>query len=646
MKKNLIFLFAAVAALILAAGCSHEEDPMAPCSYRLEKPDVKVRALTSDGFVLQWDAVENAVSYTLVFDGGEEQTVTDRRMVFSGLDNHTEYVISVRADGEEPFVSSDCTYVHVFTDELLPLAAPEITLGCAYASRTVITWSMVEGAAGYEYTIGGKTYTTAEPKATMTDLVKGTEYRFSVKAVSANPQNWMDSDEAVLDFTTSVDDVPAYLIVPTDIVADAVAYDIYAVAGDLYYYDVVPAYLLNRLSEEEIIESYHTAILEYARQQGISLQLALGSVLKSGTSSMTKTGLTSEMTYAVIAFGMTIKGEVTSGLSYATFKTKALGESDGPNFGGSPWFSQSYYLSNSYAAAGYTWMNSVVALWMGQDVKSIRYRTLPTSSFRQVFPDPSDTEAIKAFLRDERYSYAGTEAHLAGTNSNNGCVLITSATAGASYTLSTLATDAGGEETLCVNSVTTKTELTDRAWFAVSAVVSETYGPTHNIVTAGFKGVDIVSARFAWFQSSALANIPVSRYPDLVADEELGHDIAEENIPYINGGGLAYRLNASPSTKYTVIGTAVNSVGDRITKYATVTTTAAPEEDVQLAKMSAGQETASCGEVMLTAPWDKELFPLVTVMAPARADLDGDDIWTAIHNMKILEKRYLTEHEK
>ncbi len=46
------------------------------------------------------------------------------------------------------------------------------------------------------------------------------------------------------------------------------------------------------------------------------------------------------------------------------------------------------------------------------------------------------------------------------------------------------------------------------------------------------------------------------------------------------------------------------------------------------------------GEVMAFDPLDKDLFPMVSVMAPAVADVKGEDIWTAIHNMKILEKRY------
>lgn len=646
MKNIFRFIAAVSAVLFLVSGCSEKEPDNGPDSYVLARPDVKVRALTSSGFMLQWDVVENAASYTWSIDGGEPVSTDSRNVSFSGLENHTEYVVCVRAEASEGSVyqSSDYTYVHVFTEELLPLAVPELTLGCAYASRTMISWQNIDGASEYEYTMGGKTARTSDTKVSFTDLAKSTEYEFSVKAISADPLQWTDSQASSLTFTTSDSDIPSYLIVPTDVVSDAVAYDIYAVAGDLYYYDVVPAYVLNRLSEDEIITSYRQAILDYAKEQGISLQLALASVLKSGTSSMTKTGLTSEMSYAIIAFGMTLTGDVTSGLSHAIFKTKALGASDGPNFGGSKWFTQTYFLTNSYLAAGYSWMNSVVSLWLGQDVQSIRYRTLPTSSFRQLFPDPSDTEAIKAFLRDERYSYPGTEAHIIGTNSNNGCLLITAASAGVSYTLSTLATVAGGEETLCVNSITTKTDMTDRTWFTVSAVTDESYGPVHNTIGGGMKGVDVTGARFALFESSAIASVPVSDYPSLV--ERFGRDVSEDNIGYINGGGLAYRFQADPSTRYTFVVTARNSVGDVLTKHASVTTAAAPEEaSVRTASRGAGKGGAimgipPAGRPSAISPLDKAFFPMMPVMAPSAADANGDDIWTAVHNKKILEKLY------
>lgn len=642
MMKNIVRIMSvALAVLHAAAGCSTKEPGPEASGYVLAQPDVRVKAVTPDSFSLQWDLVENAASYTYSLNGADECTVFSRDVSFSGLENHTEYVISLRADasGDGPYVSSDYTYVHVFTDELLPLSTPEPVLGCAYASRTVISWQNVEGASEYEYSINGKTLRTADSKVSVTGLEKSSEYRFTVKAISAEPQRRTDSPDAELAFTTSSSDMPSYLIVPTDVVADAVAYDIYAVAGDLYYYDVVPAYLLNRLSEQEIIDSYHQAILDYAKEQGISLQLALASVLKSGTSSLTKTGLTSEMSYAIIAFGMTLSGEVTSGLSHAVFKTKALGASDGPNFGGSKWFSQTYFLSNSYLAAGYSWMNSVVSLWMGQDVEAIRYRTLPTSSFRQIFPDPSDTEAIKAFLRDDRYSYPGSEAHLIGTNSNNGCLLITAASAGVSYTLSTLATSSSGEETLCVNSITTKTDMSDKTWFAATATTNTSYGPVHNTIGCGMKGVDVVKVRYALFKSSVLASSQVSSYPALV--EQFGRDVVEENIQYVNGGGLAYKFSVDASTSYTFIATAENSVGDKITRYASVTTADAPETESSARVFSAEVLAASpAGEVMAFDPLDKDLFPMVSVMAPAVADVKGDDIWTAVHNMKILEKRY------
>lgn len=153
------------------------------------------------------------------------------------------------------------------------------------------------------------------------------------------------------------------------------------------------------------------------------------------------------------------------------------------------------------------------------------------------------------------------------------------------------------------------------------------------------KGVDVVKVRYALFKSSALASSQVSSYPALV--EQFGRDVVEENIQYVNGGGLAYKFSVDASTSYTFIATAENSVGDKITRYASVTTVEAPETESSARTFSAGVLAASpAGEVMAFDPLDKDLFPMVSVIAPAVADVKGEDIWTAIHNMKILEKRY------
>ena len=46
------------------------------------------------------------------------------------------------------------------------------------------------------------------------------------------------------------------------------------------------------------------------------------------------------------------------------------------------------------------------------------------------------------------------------------------------------------------------------------------------------------------------------------------------------------------------------------------------------------------GRPSAISPLDKAFFPMMPVMAPSAVDANGDDIWTAVHNKKILEKLY------
>ena len=186
MKKNILKSFVTAAAVLAVfTGCTGD-GPDEQGTMALGRPEVSVRGLSSTGFMLVWDAVENAGSYTYEFNGGEPVSTGDRTVSFSGLDNHTEYVVALKAEPEEgsPYNASDYTYVHVFTDDVLPLETPRIVLGCAYASNTIISWSVVSGASGYEYTIDGRTEETGETQAIISGLEPGREYTFSVKAVS------------------------------------------------------------------------------------------------------------------------------------------------------------------------------------------------------------------------------------------------------------------------------------------------------------------------------------------------------------------------------------------------------------------------------------------------------------------------------
>ncbi len=634
---------AAVAGLFCMCGvgaCSNngtgETDPEA---VTIQRPEVMVSEVTTTGFTLRWEEVKGAGSYIFSLDGGEEFTTSDREIVFNGLERQREYVVAIKASPKNTAAAhSPYTYVHVTTDDIEQLAKPTVTLGSAYSSRTLISWTDVPEAASYEYTIDGKTTTTDKRQVTLSGLARSREYTFRVRALTGDATRFNSSDAEELVFTVSEQDIPAIVISPIDVISDAMIFEIYTANDMTYYYEVIPASSYERIKgeEAEFLEQCRQAIIEIAQSRGISIQLALASMLESGTKRMVEYNLTQELSYEIIAFGMNLSGEITTELSHTRVRTTADGYSKGPNFGGGDWFRQTCMITNDYyISSPFNCTNSIFTIWKGTDVVNLRYRTLPTSTFNLIFPDPNDVEAITEFLSDENYSLPLDPSVIEVVNSPDGFNVITECNPGISYTLSSLATSTSGEQILSVNSISTKTQMESLSWFTAGAVTDEEAGETHDTVLGVIRGLDVAACRYALFSSEALANAGygTSDYARIV--EERGNDVAEGNIPYINGGGLAMVFrNASPLTEYTFIATATNSVGDTSTRWATVMTTAAPAGAPAAVHTRSGNLYPLEGTAV---DYSEQIeIPAVAPKMPERLNLN-EDPRTIVKNLQILK---------
>lgn len=629
------FVMAASSVLFLLIGCGSDtkEETL---SETLKTPEVKVSEVTVSSFRVDWGKVYGAENYTYSLDGAEVDSTKALFVTFNGLDAAKEYVVKLQAEPVKGSskTSSEPVYIHVRTSDISQLEKPEITVGSAYASKTIISWSVIPGAGSYEYTVGEISGTTTENRVTLSNLAKGTDYIFTVKAIPAGSGSTA-SESAQTSFTTSSEDVPTLLIVPENVLADAVMFDVYATPDATYYYDVVSSSTLLQFDEATVIERYRSAIIEYAKSKGISLQLAMASVLKIGTNTIGVSSLASEMSYDIIVFGMDYNGNVTTGLYTKRITTTATGWSSGPNYGGTDWFSQNFYLTNAYLGlTGYGWTNSVWTTWKGQDVQSIRYRLLPTSTFNKVFSDPYDKEAVKAFLRDTSYSYAVRSDYLALVNSSSGYNSVTPCNSGVSYTMSALATSTSGEEELTVNSITTKTTSEAYTWFSIAALVNEKYGPTSSKMACVLKGVGIESGKLVIIKTAALANVPESSYPAIIADK--GTELKESYLEYINGNGLALVVDVEPQTSYTVMATVVNKAGDKLTKHASVTTTAAQTKAARTRATTVFENLAANAEASPVGLRLDGVEAIPVFEAPESAE----DLWTIIHNMNIFGTNY------
>lgn len=607
--KKIISFAALLLSLVLAFSCA-KESGTGDAGKKLAAPEIKIAALGPTSFSIKWSRVEGAASYEYEFADAKSTTDTTV-LAFGELQENTEYTLKLTALPRVGSLDtpSEPAYINVVTAAVEPLPAPSITLGCAYASKTVINWSKVSGAAAYSYTLGGQHGTTKETRLEFNNLKANQDYTFSVKALSEDATLSSDSAESSLAFTTEGEDIPALIISPSGTGADYATFEVFAMPEVTYYQDMIPTTSLINFTEEEIIETYRNAIIKYAQSQSVSFPLAMASALKAGSQSFKIGGLVSELSYHIIAFGMDVRGNVTTGLYTKPVKTTRTGYSEGPNFGSCTWLTQEVYLDKQYAATlGLNLTNSFFTRWKGDNVVSLKYRAFPTETFLKAFPT-LDEEAIKAILNTPGYSTEVGEGLMSLINDKDGLMKVTECAPATSYTVAALARNAGGEEVLLVNSIGTKSIAEEKTWFLTGLGVNDKYTPTSEKIVATLIGVNIVSVRYGLFKTENIAEVPKSLYYRLV--EDYGHDIEEDQVAHVNDGGMGFICNAEPSTSYTLIATATNTAGDKLTKYSVASTTAATGTP---------------------AP------TLVGRTVREKMPFSQDELWREIHNLKLLEK--------
>ena len=287
------------AAIFAIVGCSEKEQPaVAP----LPAPEVRITSVKGDSFVAGWSIVQDAGSYTYIFDEGPEVTTKDRSVEFGGLAPDTEHVLSVRADAgpNSEAASSEWTEVHIVTGAEIVLSAPAVTVVSAYKSKTIIEWTKPVGAESFEYAFDGVTVRTSLNRAEFNHLAASKEYEFSVRAGSS-VSYISDSEPATVRFVTESDDadIPVFVFSAPKIDGNSVTFEIYAMSDVKYRYCVVPA---SSYSGESVLTS---------SSEGI------------GTTGISMSELEFDTDYIAAAVGIDGEGNAVTGIYTMNFRTGA-----------------------------------------------------------------------------------------------------------------------------------------------------------------------------------------------------------------------------------------------------------------------------------------------------------------------------------
>lgn len=174
MKRKIIklipvFLVAVVLCLttIFTTSCGVEE------KIKLATPTNI--AYDVDSHKVTWDFVDNASTYVVTFDGGNEQTVRTNNVSFTSVNE--EFTFTIQAKSDDIYTSSDVasmTFVRLASD-----------IELSVSETGTLTWNEVNGATGYEVLVDGKT-TVKVATPEYNELEAGAAHSIKVRPVREN----------------------------------------------------------------------------------------------------------------------------------------------------------------------------------------------------------------------------------------------------------------------------------------------------------------------------------------------------------------------------------------------------------------------------------------------------------------------------
>lgn len=182
-------LFAVSAAAAVALSCQEQNGPAE--AVALATPEVSA-TVNGDNVTVSWTEIPNAATYSWNIDSNAARTTDQTSVTVSTSDlaegEHTVYVIANPAlDAADQYTASQPgSYTFTVTAQVEPqrLETPEVTANLDGKGGVVVSWSSIEHAASYIYSLdSGEWETTTETSVTyQTSDLTATTHTVSVIA--------------------------------------------------------------------------------------------------------------------------------------------------------------------------------------------------------------------------------------------------------------------------------------------------------------------------------------------------------------------------------------------------------------------------------------------------------------------------------
>lgn len=510
------------ALLLAAVACTKEETPE---RTSLPEPKVRVSDVTSTSFNVSWDVVTDAGAYTYIFNDNDTVTTRERSVSFADLEPSVEYSFSVRTDAgtNGDYLDSRFVTIHVITEGESVLEAPEPVLVAAYKSRTIINWKPVAGASAYEYSVAGMTGKVEACSVELSGFDGSTDYVFRLKALSGE-KYVNDSPEAELKFTTrpASEDIPQIIMSLLECGSDYANFNVYAVPDFRYVYFGVPASYFIDHSDTEIRDTYLKYMLDAINDSNMTVEGGMSYYSKTGSSNYSEYPLYPELSYYIVAFGVSLDGKATTPLYKLSARTKAHDTMTEPSLDGADWFSQTMFHSvfGQYNSTNCVWTN-----WTGNGVAKMNYVLTSTYSFNVYFGGSFDLFRRYTALKGSTVTEA---EYIEKVNEESGLTTrFAPLSAANSYTLGTLAINEAGDSTFVVNTLSTMATATYYDWAFVSLGTSSSYPASTSLTSAVSIAFDateslniqVSAGRYLMCRSSELGGVTLTEAAKLVKEK-------------------------------------------------------------------------------------------------------------------------------
>lgn len=570
-------IWAAAAVLVALSSCAGKElGPTIPVpsdqseGSSIDAPSISIIDVKTDGFTAVWDIVSDAKYYEYSFDGGETMQTEGTLLQFSGLEVDTEHIFRMRAmpRTESGRLPSSYVSVNVITSEIQPLDMPALKTGSSSTTMTVISWGAVPGAIGYEWMMEGRdTVFTDRLFLTLEGLSDGEGYIVRVRSIAAGDNTQKtDSDWAEISFTAFNDGSEVLSFSNFTATSDGISFDVYGGASQYWWYEIIPkTEYLRYNSHEEYLDSVKSKLSTQVEELSARMtsREAWASVLKSGSAAVNE-GAWASLHYMVTVFGMDLEGNFTTSTQPRELITPSDSESDGPSYiPSATWFSQTLSLGTATSDTSKTSPTKYISIVRkGTGIEEVFYKTFSTSSFIKNYGQEMDDEAVSKLQNDLMTSGAQADSSIiAKINSTSGCTTGSgNKEPGTGYTVAALATSKNGAKALCVNSIRTRTSVSDNCWLRFS------FSRTQSSLTINTNlkdGLDAVSAKYLFgLTSDITGQYSRIRYKEAVIS--IGTDMTDSQISSFNENGrVALKFEGlEANTLYTAIVMVTNSCGD------------------------------------------------------------------------------------